>query len=115
MQAFAQPPQLATSLLKLVSQPFFGKLSQSLKPAEHWIAQVPELHVAIPLVESHEFVQAPQLAGSVATLVSQPFPAIPSQSSHPGSQTVTPHFPLTHAGTACGSSHTFPHEIGRAS
>ena len=41
--------------------------------------QVPLEHVAVPLVLSQVLLQAPQLAGLVFRLVSQPLATLPSQ------------------------------------
>lgn len=76
---------------------------------------MPATQPAVPLVALHFLPQPPQLEGSVSALLSQPLAALPSQSSHPVSQTCTTQratgYPLglaSHFEVAWGSLQVFP-------
>ena len=107
LHAVPHPPQ-SVSVVRLRSQPFAGLLSQFPQPVSH----VPSVHVPLGQVsgacaKAHAAPQAPQFA-SVCRSVSQPFPVLLSQSSHPLSQLVYAHTPEEHDSTACGSVHADP-------
>jgi len=71
-QALPQTLQLATLVLRLVSQPLVTSLSQLPKPGAQAIAQAPARHDGVPLTDEQRAPQLPQLRGSPAMLVSQP-------------------------------------------
>jgi len=77
-----QTPQLLLSARASTSQPLAGFMSQSTKPSAHWRRHAPITHAPTELVPAgHAIPQAPQLAGSVWRLISQPFIAAMSQSA----------------------------------
>jgi hypothetical protein len=60
-----QPPQLPTSVLRFVSQPFAGLPSQSMNPGAHCtIAHFEATHFSRTWTVLHAAPQAPQLAAS---------------------------------------------------
>ena len=87
-QALPQKPQLVGSICRSTSQPSAGSQLQSARstgqagtaqrPCLHWNAHAD----ACP----HEFPQAPQLSGSLATSISQPSAGPLLQSAKPGVQ-----------------------------
>ncbi len=97
-----QRPQLALSVLRLVSQPLAGFMSQSAKPAlQAPIAQLPAAHVAAALGKRHATPQPPQFEASAArTFTSQPSLATPLQSPKPAAQPPTTQRPAAQALTA---------------
>ena len=103
-----QLPQWVGLVVVLVSQPLATLPSQFPKPAEHEIEQEPAEQVGVPLAAEHAVPQPPQFAALVFVLVSQPFPALPSQlpklASHPTSWQV----PLAHDSVAFGISQATP-------
>ncbi len=104
-------PQLALSVLRLVSQPLAATPSQSAKPAAHApSAQLPAAHVAAALGKRHTTPQPPQFEASAArTLTSQPSLAVPLQSAKPALQPPMAQRPLAHALTlALARAHTVP-------
>jgi hypothetical protein len=72
VQALPQAPQLVALLVVLVSQPFDAVPSQLPQPTLHEIEQAPAVQEGVPLTEEHAEPQAPQLAGFVEVLTSQP-------------------------------------------
>jgi hypothetical protein len=106
-----QPPQLL-SVFRFVSQPFEYKPSQSANPLAHErTAQLPAVHVGVPLATKHAMPQPPQLFTSVVVVVSQPLPALPSQSPLPAAHIDTPHTLLTQAGVPPCGGQTIPHAL----
>src|SRR5207248_1880124 len=73
-QAVPQPPQLATLVWVLISQPLARRsLSQSAKPAAQVPVQLPAVQVLVAwLVPGQAAPQPPQLAKLVWVLISQP-------------------------------------------
>jgi hypothetical protein len=80
--AHARPhaPQFVALPSRLTSQPLVALLSQSAKPAAHEIAQTPIAQRAMPFAELHARPHAPQDVAVALRSVSQPLPALPSQS-----------------------------------
>jgi hypothetical protein len=68
-------------VLSGASQPSVTRPLQSSKPAVQEIVQLPAEQPAAPLAELHTLPHAPQLLTLDATFTSQPFCALPSQSS----------------------------------
>ena len=104
-------PQLALSVLRLVSQPLAATPSQFAKPAAHAPStQLPAEHVAAALGKRHTTPQPPQFIVSAArTLTSQPSPAVPLQSAKPALHPPMAQRPLTQALTlALARAHTVP-------
>jgi hypothetical protein len=98
-QATPQPPQLALSLVVLVSQPLVVLRSQSAKPAVQVpTAQAPVLHDGVALGTVQARPQAPQLL-TLRVLVSQPLSTSRSQSAKPAPQ-VSAQFPVLQVGVA---------------
>jgi hypothetical protein len=95
VQVAPQVPQLVALVLMLVSQPLLGLPSQSAVPAAHTGTQAPLTQLVTPLALMHFTPQPPQLFGSLAVTVSQPFLVLPSQSIEPALQTGT-QAPETH-------------------
>jgi hypothetical protein len=60
------------------------------------------------VVGGHAVAHVPQWLESIATFVSHPFVASPSQSSHPLSHAPIAHVPALQAGVACGTRHALP-------
>src|SRR5579871_2807841 len=89
-QAIPHLEQFFGSVNRLVSQPFIGFPSQSAKPALHLPrTQLPAAQLAVALGSPLQgWLQAPQLAGSLKTDVSQPFISLLSQSAKPKRQEV---------------------------
>jgi hypothetical protein len=92
-------PQLALSVVVLVSQPLAAFMSQSAKPVAHAPrTHVPVEQVAAALAKRQTTPHPPQLFASVPRrLRSQPFEAVPSQSPKPVAQPPTTHPPATQA------------------
>jgi hypothetical protein len=83
-QTLPQAPQLLTSVLVFVSQPFVAFPSQSAKGAMQTKPQVPPLQVVVAFARVGQTVpQAPQLVTSVFVFVSQPLAARLSQLPKP--------------------------------
>jgi hypothetical protein len=80
-QGRSHPPQWATVVRVLVSQPLLAIPSQSPSPAVQARAHTPPTHVAVPPVVGQRFPQAPQWLTSVRPSRSQPSTARPLQSS----------------------------------
>jgi len=123
LHAASHPPQLAVSVLRLISQPLFGLPSQSSNPAAQLYWQAPSEHPAETMfggaLSSQSWPQLPQFEALVFRLASQPFPLRPSQLSKPASQ-VWSHAPATQAGAALAQSSgqtvaQFPHRVGSLS
>lgn len=103
-----QPPQLLR-VLRFVSQPFAYKPSQSEKPGLHErTAQLPAVHVGVPLATKQVIPQPPQWFVSVVVVVSQPFIELPSQSRLPAAHIDTPQVLLRHAGVPPCGGQTMP-------
>jgi hypothetical protein len=94
LQAMMQAPQWSESELVSTSQPFATLPSQSSNPALQAIAHVPPLQLAVPFVASQASAQPPQWSGSALVSTSQPFAALPSQSSNPALQAIAQVPPL---------------------
>jgi hypothetical protein len=105
-----QPPQFVLLVFVLVSQPSLAIALQSAKPALQLATRhVPVAHPGVPLGIEHTLPHAPQLAGFVCVLTSQPLAALMSQSAKPILQLATRHVPAAHAGAPLGVEHTLPH------
>ncbi len=77
-----QVPQFDVSVRSDDSHPFEGFESQLAKPVSHAKEQKPDEHVTRALGPvGHAPPQRPQLSGSAASEVSQPFEGSPSQSA----------------------------------
>jgi hypothetical protein len=87
-----QAPQLVALLVVSVSQPSVGSLLQSPQPALQVRTQAFEVHAAettfAPPVHTLRPLHVVPHAAVVLSEVSQPFVAMPSQSSHPELQVV---------------------------
>jgi hypothetical protein len=99
--AHARPhaPQFVALPSRLTSHPLVALLSQSAKPALHEIAQAPIAQRGVPLAELQVRPHAPQAVAVALRSVSQPLPALPSQSPKPALH-ARPQDPLAHAGPA---------------
>jgi hypothetical protein len=98
-----QPPQWATLVWVLVSQPFCVLLSQSAKPVAQPVSvHVEAMHTSVELDAPQVRPQPPQCAALVRVSASQPLLVLPSQSEKPAVQ-VSAHMPTAHAGTALGA------------
>ena len=93
-------PQLPTAVLRLVSHPFAGMLSQSPKPGEH-IATVhaPPTQAAFPLGEVQTIPQRPQWVELARRSVSQPSAGFMLQSAKFGRHR-SPHIPIAQVAVA---------------
>jgi hypothetical protein len=94
VQTVPQPLQLATLLVRFVSQPSETWPLQLPNPVEHVIEQVPAEHEGVPFVVEQGAPQAPQLVLLVCVLVSQPFAALPSQLPNPALHDTSWHVPV---------------------
>jgi hypothetical protein len=108
LQTVGHAPQCSGSLVRLVSQPLTAFASQLPDPALHVMPHTPAVHVAVPLVELHTFVQLPQKSGSVLMLVSHPFVTSASQFRNPAEQLIV-QTPLAHDGVPLTLLQTWPH------
>ncbi len=82
-QALLHAPQLARSLWVFTSQPFTALPSQLAKPVSQVVSwHAPLVHADAPLEKRQVKPQAPQLL-TLVSAVSQPLPALPSQSPKP--------------------------------
>jgi hypothetical protein len=70
--ALGHDPQWLRSLVRLISQPFAALLSQLAKPPKQVMPHWPVAHDGVPFVALQGELQAPQCAGSVFRLISQP-------------------------------------------
>jgi hypothetical protein len=79
------------------SQPLVTAPSQSPKPwSQVATAQTPRAQVGAALAGAHGRPHAPQCAVLLASTVSQPLPATPSQSAKPARHAPPPHTPAAH-------------------
>ena len=110
-QARPHAPQLALSLRVSTSQPLAGFRSQSRKPvAQAATAHAPATHVEVALDSAQTRPQAPQFATLVPRSISQPLPAVPSQSPKPPVHRTTVHAPDAQPLAATrASAQTVPH------
>jgi hypothetical protein len=98
-----QPPQWATLVWVLVSQPFCALPSQLSKPAAQPVSvHVEAMHTSVELDAAHARPQPPQWVALVRVSASQPLVTSPSQSEKPAVQ-VSAHMPTAQAGTALGA------------
>lgn len=104
LQTVLQPPQCA-GVLRLVSQPLAGLLSQSPKPEEQAIPQLPLVHVGVPPAVEHFRVQPLQLLTSVFRLTSQPSAGLLLQSAKPGLHAPMAQVPLLQVAAALANVH----------
>lgn len=101
-QVARQVPQLARSVLRLISQPSVAMPLQSPKPGLHdRIEHTPRVQLPRPLLTAHARPHTPQLEVSAPRLTSHPLSATPSQSANP-SLHVNPHAPSEHVVRALG-------------
>jgi len=92
-----QAPQWAALVRVSTSQPLLASPSQSAKPARQVEPQAPPAQLAVELAGTgHARMHAPQCAGSVCVLVSQPLAASPSQLALGAVQAPTAHVPFMH-------------------
>jgi hypothetical protein len=103
-----QLPQWVGLVVVLVSQPLATLPSQLPKPAEQAIEQEPPEQLGVPFTEEHAVPHAPQFAALVFVLVSQPFPALPSQLPKPASHPTSWQVPPEHDSVAFGMSQATP-------
>jgi hypothetical protein len=109
VHTFPQVPQLFTSVLLLISQPFAAMPSQFAKPAlQVATAHVPAVHEGVPFAVLQVSPQVPQLPTDVSVLVSQPFVGLLSQLPKPALQDATPHAPPTQAAVPLVVVHAVP-------
>jgi hypothetical protein len=101
-QTLPHEPQLVTSVFRLWQPP-----AQKVVGGVQTLAQVPPEH-AVPA--GHTLPQAPQCELLVASVVSQPLPALPSQLPNPASQAPSPQAPPAQAGLPWArGGHALPH------
>jgi hypothetical protein len=79
LHTLPQPPQLFTSLFRLISQPLPALPSQFPKPELQLMLQAPPEHDAVPCVLLHTKPQEPQLLVSEDSDFSQPSVVLPLQ------------------------------------
>jgi hypothetical protein len=106
----AHPPQLAGSLVMLISQPSEGIALQFWNPA----SQGPRVHAPLTQVgvargKLHALPQVPQLPTDVVRSTSQPSEVIPLQLPRPGMHTVLLHIPMAQLGVPPTVEHITPH------
>jgi hypothetical protein len=108
-----QPPQAALSVRVSTSQPLAVLPSQLAKPAlQLAMAQAPAAQLAVALGSAQARPQAPQCAGLLWVLASQPLLATPSQSPKPTAQRTTVHALAAHPLAATlASAHTVPQPL----
>jgi hypothetical protein len=92
LHGLAQPPQLLTSVFRLISHPFDALWSQSSNPVLHDVIEQVKpvlvlLQASVAWLVLHVWPQAPQLL-VVVIGVSHPFATLPSQSAKPGAHTI---------------------------
>ncbi len=111
VQRVPQRPQLLEFVVVLTSHPLEAMPSQSAKPVRHVKPHAPAVHVGSALAGAgHAMPHAPQCAGELRVLVSQPLLASESQSPNPPAHTPTAHAPMRHTGVALASAgHALPH------
>jgi hypothetical protein len=108
VQAVPQPPQLEALLVVFVSQPLPTLPSQLPQPVLHEIEQAPREHAAVPLVLEHAAPQAPQFAGLVEVLTSQPSGSRALQLPKGALQETTLQVPVEQEDTALFRAQTVP-------
>jgi len=86
LQAMPHAPQCAVVDVVGVSQPLGRLASQSPQPAVQLGTHVEAAQLVVPFGLMHEVRHEPQCVVLVASSSSQPFVALLSQSSYPGSQ-----------------------------
>jgi hypothetical protein len=102
-------PQCVADVLRLVSQPLAGFVSQSPKPAAHAAtAHVPFVHAGVALASEQARPQAPQWLTALRVLVSQPLATFMSQSPKPVAQAIEQR-PAVHAAVPLAALHALPH------
>ena len=112
LHAEPHAPQCEALVSVLVSQPFTALPSQLPKPAlQAPSVQTPLTHDSAAFARLHTAPHPPQLARLVFVFVSQPLPALPSQSPRPGLHVETPQTPPTQFGVPPAAGHTFPHVL----
>lgn len=112
LHGLAQPPQLLTSVFRLISHPFDALWSQSSKPVLHDVTEQAKpvlvlLHASVAWLVLQALPHAPQFV-VVVIAVSHPFAAFPSQSANPGEHTIL-HVEPTQVPTPPLWLHAFPH------
>jgi hypothetical protein len=107
-QTLPQVPQLLTSELLAISQPFVSKPSQLRKPALQLIPHMPAEQVGVPFWLLQTVPQAPQCSVEVFRFVSQPFEAMPSQSAQGVVQEAMAHAPPEQTAVAFGRLQAAP-------
>jgi hypothetical protein len=92
-----------------VSQPFVTLPSQSPKPPLHTGVHVPPTQLVDPFAFVHALPQNRQFVVDVFRLVSQPLPALASQSPVPAAQDDVPQTPFVQIGLPLSTVHTLVH------
>jgi hypothetical protein len=106
-----QAPHAVGVVLRLLSQPLAGFMSQSAKPALHVpMPHVPIVHAAVPLAGAeHARPHIPQWASVVLVFTSQPLAGFMSQSAKPALHEPTAHDPIEHTAVPLATEHARPH------
>jgi hypothetical protein len=108
VHACPHAPQCAVVVDVLVSQPFAAKPSQLPKPAAQAMEHAPSAQPGVPFTVEQARPHPPQCATLVSVLISQPFAAVASQLSRPGSHADTVQAPPAHCSVAKGRLHAAP-------
>jgi hypothetical protein len=104
-----QAPQWVALDWVSVSQPLLSWPSQSPRPiAQAPTPHTPARHTGVPPEVMHALPHAPQWASLVRVSVSQPLPAVLSQSPKPVVQLATRHAPPAQAAVALARAHIAP-------
>ncbi len=107
--ALPQRPQWPVAVRRSVSQPFDGSPSQSPKfSSQRATAQRPAVQAGVPCSTRQAVPHAPQCVTLVPVSVSQPLPAIMSQSASGAAQAPTAQAPMTHAAVPPITMHALP-------
>jgi hypothetical protein len=110
LHTFLHAPQLSASTAVWVSHPFDPFPSQSDQPATHDdTVHVLLAQAAFAFAMLHANPQLPQFFASVASVTSQPFAALLSQSAKPVLQEVMVQALFAQPALAFVSKHVFPH------
>jgi hypothetical protein len=103
-------PQLDAVESVSVSHPFSGLPSQSPHPLAHEATtHAPSWQVEVAWASEHAWPHCPQLDAVVSRFVSQPFAALPSQSSQPLAHAATVQAPAAQPAVAFASTHALWH------
>ena len=108
-QALPQPPQFATLLMMLTSQPSVAVLLQSAEVTKQLIPQVPAVQEATPALDEQSLPHVPQCVASVPRFDSHPLVRSPSQLPNPAVQLIE-HWPFAQDGAPVVDSQTWLQE-----